>query len=102
MNTNQALICDGYRCVVTKKYDETSVSQIQELEERVTSDPSAGTEPMQCAHIFSESTNYKIEPGSDKVCPPFNYFAFCLTNNDYLCLAGLCCLDVGGHGALWV
>jgi hypothetical protein len=31
MNTNQALIRDGYRCFVTKKYDQISVSQIREL-----------------------------------------------------------------------
>ena len=102
MNTNQTLIRDGYRCVVTKKYDEVSVSQIQELEERVTSDPTAGTEPTQCAQIFPQSTYHKIEPDSDKVCPPFDFFAFWLTNNVYLCLAGLCRLDVGGDGAPWV
>ena len=79
-----------------EKYDEISVSQVRELEERVTSDPSAGTEPTQCAQIIPEPTTKKIEPGSEKVCPPFKFFAFCLTINIYLCLGGLQCLD-GEH-----
>ena len=72
MNTYQALIRDGYRCVVTKKYDASSVRQIRELRDMVVSDGpnSARTERTQCAHIFSESTNLNIAPGSDKVCPP--------------------------------
>ena len=101
-STQKKQVVDGYHCLVPKKYDEISVSQVRELEERVTSDPSARTEPTQCAQIIPESTTNKIEPGSEKVCPPFKFFAFCLTINIYLCLGGLQCLDVGGNGAPWV
>ena len=65
----QALIRDEYRCVVTKRYDASSVRRIRELHERVVSDPSARTEATQCAHIFAESTNQDIELGSSKVRP---------------------------------
>ena len=60
MDTNQALIRDQYRCVVTKRYDYLSVQLNRELQERVISDPSARAEHTQCAHIFSESTNSNI------------------------------------------
>jgi len=59
-----ALIRDEYCCVVTKRYDASSVKRIRELHERVVSDPSADTEATQCAHIFAESTNSGIAPGS--------------------------------------
>jgi hypothetical protein len=74
IHTEQALIRDGYRCVVTKKYDMTSVLQIRGLNEMVSSDPNARGDPTHCAHIFSESTNLNFEPGSDKVCLPFRFF----------------------------
>ncbi|KXN83403.1 hypothetical protein AN958_01476 [Leucoagaricus sp. SymC.cos] len=61
-----ALMRDGHRCVVTGKYDTRSVKMIQELEEMVNLDPSAMRESTQCAHIFSESTNSSIKPGSAK------------------------------------
>jgi len=61
-----ALIRDGYRCVVTRKYDTRSVKEIRELKDIVLSDPSLRTEATQCAHIFAESTNSSIEPGSAK------------------------------------
>ncbi|KAF8900272.1 hypothetical protein CPB84DRAFT_1815431 [Gymnopilus junonius] len=61
-----ALMRDGYRCVVTGKYDTRSVKMIRELKEMVDLDPSARRESTQCAHIFSESTNSSIEPGSAK------------------------------------
>ncbi|KXN84498.1 hypothetical protein AN958_12410 [Leucoagaricus sp. SymC.cos] len=64
-----ALVRDGYRCVVTGKYDTHSVKMIQELKEMVDLDPSARGESTQCAHIFSKSTNSSIEPDSAKVCP---------------------------------
>jgi len=63
-----ALMRDGYRCVVTGKYDTHSVKMIRELKEMVDLDPSARRESTQCAYIFSESTNSSIEPGSAKVC----------------------------------
>jgi len=61
-----ALICDGYRCVVTGRYDMCSVRLIQELQDIVVSYPSVKTEATECAHIFAESTNSSIEPGSAK------------------------------------
>ncbi|KAF8805443.1 hypothetical protein BYT27DRAFT_7169584 [Phlegmacium glaucopus] len=62
-----ALIRDGYRCVVTGKYDTLSVTEIRELNDLVFSDPSLRSEPTQCAYIFAESTNSSIESGSAKV-----------------------------------
>ncbi|KAF8968556.1 hypothetical protein BDZ97DRAFT_1799021 [Flammula alnicola] len=61
-----ALIRDGFRCVVTGKYDMHSVKKIRELEEMVRSDLSLRTNPTECAHIFAESTNSSIESGSAK------------------------------------
>jgi len=66
IDTSQALIRDGYRCVVTGKYDMRSVMKIQELEDIVFLDPSATSEATQCAHIFAESTNSSIDPGLAK------------------------------------
>jgi len=67
--TDQALFRDGYRCVITGKYDISSVMVIKELEEKLNADRSLKTDGTQCAHIFAESTNKDIEPGSHKVCP---------------------------------
>jgi len=75
----QALIRDEYRCVVTKRYDASSVRRIRELHERVGSDPSTRTEATQCAHIFAEFTNSGIAPGSAKVCPLFTVFLNAIT-----------------------
>ena len=69
IDTSQALIRDGFRCVVTGKYDAASYRQNRELREMVSSDPSLTRAATQCAHIFAESTNSSIEPGSHKVCP---------------------------------
>jgi hypothetical protein len=74
IHTDQALSRDEHRCVVTKKIDVASFEDIPELTQRVMSDPSLSTVSTQCAHIFSESTNSKIEPGSDKVWLPFHFF----------------------------
>ena len=67
--TDQALFRDGYRCVITGKYDISSVMVIKELEEKLNADRSLKTDGTQCAHIFAESTNKDIETGSHKVCP---------------------------------
>ena len=48
----QALIRDGYRCVVTKSYDIASVMKIRELKQTVDSDPSAQGDSTHCAHIL--------------------------------------------------
>ncbi|KXN80608.1 hypothetical protein AN958_09646 [Leucoagaricus sp. SymC.cos] len=61
-----ALIRDGYCCVVTGRFDERSVLEIRELEERVGSDSSLTTEATECAHIFAESTNADIGPDTAK------------------------------------
>jgi len=51
---------------VTGKYDTRSVLEIRELKEMFESDPSLKMERTHCAHIFAESTNADIEPGSEK------------------------------------
>ncbi|KAF8147267.1 hypothetical protein B0H34DRAFT_785840 [Crassisporium funariophilum] len=61
-----ALIRDRYRCVVTGTYDIRSILDIRELKETFGKDRSVKTDGTQCAHIFSESTNSDIEPGSEK------------------------------------
>ncbi|KAF8803108.1 hypothetical protein BYT27DRAFT_6743825 [Phlegmacium glaucopus] len=55
-----------YRCVVTGKYDISSVLLIKELRDKLNADRSLKTDGTQCAHIFAESTNQDIEPGSHK------------------------------------
>ena len=100
IDTCQALIRDGYRCVMTGKYDDCWATKIQELDDLILSDPSLRTEPTQCAHIFAESTSMAIEPGSAKVHPPV-YFFFLTFDSKYPYIAGLCCRDVGGYASLW-
>lgn len=63
----QALFRDHFRCVITGKYDETSFMKIAEVRNRVIAED-ANTVPTQCLHIFSQSTNFNIEPGTEKVC----------------------------------
>ena len=70
IDTCQALIRDGYRCIVTGKYDSRSVLDIRDLNDLLLSDPTLRIEVTECAHIFTESTNSFIEPGSAKVCTP--------------------------------
>jgi hypothetical protein len=51
---------DGFRCVVTGRYDYNSAMLSKELYDRVEGDMSY----TECAHIFSESTNANIQsPG---------------------------------------
>jgi hypothetical protein len=84
---------------VTGKYDIRMVEEIKELKDKVDA-LGLETDTTQLAHIFDESTNQDIEPGSPKVFPSF-FKNLCITlDNDYL-LAELCCLDVGGHASLW-
>ncbi|KAF8872013.1 hypothetical protein CPB84DRAFT_1899544 [Gymnopilus junonius] len=61
-----ALIRNGYHCIVTGKYDVNSVIIVWELRERITQDSSLQREVTECAHIFAESTNLSIEPGTPK------------------------------------
>jgi len=100
IDTCQALIRDGYRCVMTGRYDDYCATEIQELDDLILSDPSLRTERTQCAHIFAESTDKSIEPGSAKVRPPV-YFFFLTLDNEYPYIAGLCCHDVGDYASLW-
>lgn len=51
---------------MTGKYDSLSVRDIRELNDIVRSDTSLRRESTRCAHIFAESTNSSIEPGSAK------------------------------------
>ena len=80
--TDQALFRDGYRCVVTGKYDMSSVLAIKELRERLNADCTLKTDGTQCAHIFAESMNQNIELGSSKVRPylsaRFLMITFCI------------------------
>ncbi|KIM35839.1 hypothetical protein M413DRAFT_32196 [Hebeloma cylindrosporum] len=58
---SNALIRDGYRCVVTKEYDLKSIRNNLELEQLAAMNPKLyPTTYTQCTHIFSESINYKI------------------------------------------
>ena len=80
IDNRQALIRDGYRCVMTGKYDDRCATEIRELNDLILSDPSLRREPTQCAHIFAESSNKSIEPGSAKVRPR----VFLTLDNEYL------------------
>ena len=57
---------DGFQCVITKVYDSHSTTANDELQGIV---EKGGVPPAvtHCAHIFPESTNVNITPGSDKV-----------------------------------
>jgi hypothetical protein len=81
------------------------VEEITELKDKVVA-LGLETDTTQLAHIFYESTNQDIQPGSPKVFPSFlkilsrNIAVINLAlDNDYI-LAELCCLDVGGHTSL--
>ena len=82
IDIDQALIRDGYRCVVIGKYDIGSVSIIQELEDTVIADPSLRVDATQYAYIFAESTNSADEPGSAKARPSF-LLSFVPLNDNY-------------------
>ncbi|KAF5310633.1 hypothetical protein D9619_008090 [Psilocybe cf. subviscida] len=64
-----ALARDGFRCVVSAKYDLASIQENSELKKKYLSGelPFKDVTHTQCAHIFSESTNVGIEPESDKL-----------------------------------
>ena len=71
---------------MTKKYDLASYFDIQELRDRITMDPNLKTDTTQCAHIFAESTNISIEPGSAKVHHLF-LLSFVTLDDNYLYIA---------------
>ncbi|KAF8188995.1 hypothetical protein BJ912DRAFT_1042377 [Pholiota molesta] len=62
----QALIRDGYRCIVTGKYDARAVHENRELQDIVNADPSTRTAPTECGHIFPLSVYPAREPDSRK------------------------------------
>lgn len=68
---------------MTGKYDNRSAKEIRELTDLILSDPSLRKEPMQCAHIFAESTNKSIGPGSTKVRTPPVYFSLFTLDYEY-------------------
>lgn len=94
----QALIRDGYRCVVSNHYDFTSVEQSQDLTDRVIAND-LRTVSTNCAHIFPASTNLSIEVGSDKVYPSL-LLSFITLDEIYINIALLCCLTVDGYATL--
>ncbi|KIM38162.1 hypothetical protein M413DRAFT_420662 [Hebeloma cylindrosporum] len=57
----KALVRDGYRCLVTKRYDETSVYKIPTVFNLASADPNRKMGVTHCAHIFDESTDANIE-----------------------------------------
>jgi hypothetical protein len=64
----QALIRDGYRCMVTGHYDENSIDDIPGLLEKYQSERTAVIET-QAAHIFPASTDkgVTVDGGNPKV-----------------------------------
>ena len=66
----EALVRDGFRCIVTGLYDATSVEHNKELDLEM--ERAAGHSLVtQCAHIFPESVNKNISGSNaqgDKVC----------------------------------
>ena len=68
LGPKQALVRDGFQCVVTKVYDTHAVVANKELQEIVKT-TGALARHTYCAHIFPESTNANITSSSDKVRP---------------------------------
>lgn len=61
----KALVRDGFRCVVTGRYDHATYRQSEEI--RVEADAkNASIMPTECAHILDESTNFNIKSKPDK------------------------------------
>ncbi|KAK7449340.1 hypothetical protein VKT23_013481 [Stygiomarasmius scandens] len=61
-----ALIRDGFRCVVSGRYDEPSVASTDELKQRAVKGEIRLTGVTQCAHIICSSTNLDIENNEKK------------------------------------
>ncbi|KAK2462571.1 hypothetical protein APHAL10511_005414 [Amanita phalloides] len=58
----KALVRDGFRCVISGRYDRESVRRSRVLDET----PEIEVTETECAHILSESTNVGIGEGSSK------------------------------------
>jgi hypothetical protein len=66
----KALVRDGFRCVISKHYDHTSVNHSKELTLEM-EEADADMCPTECAHIFPESTNANVSGKNakdNKVC----------------------------------
>ena len=87
---------------MTNRYDQDSVTKIQELADIVKANDDLRTISTHCAHIFpdSEATNLSIEPGSSKVCPFFS-LSFITLDENYSFIALPCRFVVGSYGTLW-
>jgi hypothetical protein len=78
----KALVRDGFRCVVSGKYDANSVRDNKELELELEHKPGRAVSATECAHILPESTNANISGSSnaqsDKVYffPTLDVFLF--------------------------
>ena len=78
----KALVRDGFRCVVSGKYDANSVRDNKELELELEHEPGRAVSATECAHILPESTNANISGSSnaqsDKVYffPTLDVFLF--------------------------
>ena len=83
---------DGFQCVVTKAYDSHIAMANEELKGIV---KNGGIRPAvtHCAHIFPESINANIAPGSDKVCVLPNVDVFVVDRFFYL--GEVCCFSLG-------
>lgn len=70
----QALARDGYQCMVTGCYDETSVDKDPDLAEMVSVTVGAVTRETEVAHIFPSSINKDVVGGNrdPKVRRPFH------------------------------
>ena len=55
----QALVRDGFRCVISGKYEATSYDQSEGLPQKVAAEDQLAT-PTRCAHIFPDFTNAQI------------------------------------------
>ncbi|KAF9473949.1 hypothetical protein BDN70DRAFT_347629 [Pholiota conissans] len=64
---NNALIRDGYRCVVSGRYEVDAIDRIKALSSRIMSDdPTFSIDATKCTYVFVPPTDTPIEPGSEK------------------------------------
>jgi hypothetical protein len=100
-NAIQALVRDGYRCVVTGLYDSIADSEDSEEKLNITKTEikaAGGKVFTECAHLVPDSTYFNVAHSSDKVWP----FSSFLDIIFYLYVEGLFCLCVGSLAAVRV
>jgi len=75
----KALVRDGFRCVISGRYDIPSVKGNEEMKKELNEEVLFCT--TQCAHIFPESTNANISGNeqANKVCFHLTYKSFYLS-----------------------